>query len=394
MKRRYVLGLVATSAGLPLARARAEDTIKIGAVVPLAGAFAASGQDMLHGAQLAAEEINAAGGIKSIGGRKIELLPGDAGQSPETAVTTARRILGEGPVASIGSWYSSLTLAATQVAEQKKIPWLTGSVADAIVGRGFKYAYQISAGSEASAQGLIDYIKLASPGELRLALLMDNNAANVDMKAYIRKKLPAPPVSDQTWAPPLPDATPAVTATLRADPTVIFIGATGTSDQALILKQLAAQGSTALVMMGASSAANPTFLEIVGAKAMESLLVVTGVAFPGKGSEDLVRKFAATTRLPFMDCEALTGYVNINIIAQALEAAGRAEPEAVKQALDSMDSSGNPALQLLPGGNHLRFARNGARIGTVVELVQWQDGRPMVVAPPEVANAELKRKSA
>jgi ABC-type branched-subunit amino acid transport system substrate-binding protein len=147
-------------------------------------------------------------------------------------------------------------------------------------------------------------------------------------------------------------------------------------------------------MMGASSAANPTFLEIVGAKAMESLLVVTGVAFPGKGSEDLVRKFAATTRLPFMDCEALTGYVNINIIAQALEAAGRAEPEAVKQALDSMDSSGNPALQLLPGGNHLRFARNGARIGTVVELVQWQDGRPMVVAPPEVANAELKRKSA
>jgi branched-chain amino acid transport system substrate-binding protein len=388
-----MLGLVAASAALPRAHALAEETIKLGVVVPLAGAFAASGQDMLHGAQLAADEINRGGGIKAIGGRKIELLPGDAGQSPETAVTTARRILGQGPVAAIGSWYSSLTLAATQVAEQKKIPWLTGSVADMIVGRGFKYAYQISAGSEASAQGLIDYIKLASPGELRLALLMDNNAANVDMKAYIKKKLPAPPVSDQTWAPPLSDATPAVTATLRANPTVIFVGATGTSDQALVLKQLAAQGNTALVMMGASSAANPTFLDVVGAKSMEGLLVVTGVAFPGRGSEAVVKNYAAATKLPFMDCEALTGYVNINIIAQALENAGRAEPEAVKQALDSMAASGNPALELLPGGNRLRFGKNGARIGTVVELVQWQDGRPMVVAPPETANAELKRKA-
>ena len=242
-RRRFVAlmaAAAATAAEVGRHSAAAADTIKIGVVVPLAGAFAVSGQDILNGAQLATEEINAAGGIKSIGGRKLELTPGDAGQSPEAAVTTARRILNAEPVAAIGSWYSSLTLAATQVAEQRKIPWVTGSVADAIVGRGFKYVFQISAGSEASADGLIDAIQRVSAGDVRLALLTDNNAANVDIKAFFKKKITTPAVSEQTWTPPLSDATPAVSATLRTNPNIIYLGATSTTDQALVLKQLAA----------------------------------------------------------------------------------------------------------------------------------------------------------
>ena len=360
-------------------------------VVPLAGAFAASGQDVLHGAQLAADEINAAGGISAIGGRKIELLVGDAGQSPETAVTTARRILNAQPVAAIGSWYSALTLAATEVAEQKKIPWLTGSGADSIVSRGFQYVYQISAGSAASAQGLIDAIAIAGSGNERLALLMDNNAVNVDVRAFLKKRITAPIVSEQTWTPPLSDATPAVSAVMQSRPTVICLGATSTTDQALVLKQLAAQGNKALIVMGASSAANPSFLDAVGTAAMEGLLVVTPVSFPGKGADAVNRKFAQATKLAFMDCEALTGYVNINIVAQALQKAGAANSAAVQQALKTLDVTDVPALALLPGGSRLRFGLNGRREGAVVELLQWQDGRPRVVDPPDVANGKLKK---
>ncbi len=394
LSRRDLLALAsALSLGGVSSTARAaEETIKVGVVVPLAGAFAASGQDMLHGAQLAMDEINAAGGIKSIGGRKIELLPGDAGQSPESAVTTARRILNDKPVASIGCWYSSLTLAATQVAEQRKIPWLTGSIADAIVGRGFKYSYQLSAGSEDSAIGLLDAIKKMTPGDARLALITDNNAANVDVKNSIRSKLAVTISSEQTWTPPLSDATPAVTAALRSNPTVIFLGATSTSDQALVIKQLAAQGNTAPILMGASSAANPIFLDAVGAKGMEGVVVVTAVAFPGKGTEAIDKKFADISKLAFMGCEALTGYCNIHIIGLALQKAGRADPEAVKQALDALDESNFAPAMLLPGGSRLKYGPNGRRLGTTVELVQWQDGRPRVVFPSDVATAELKRK--
>ncbi|GAC1484218.1 MAG: ABC transporter substrate-binding protein [Acetobacteraceae bacterium] len=384
-----VIAGLGASAGRAVA---ADETIKIGVVVPLAGAFAVSGQDVLNGAKMAIAEINAAGGIKSLGGRQLELVPGDAGQSPETAVTAARRILNNQPLAAIGSWYSSLSLASTQVAEQRKIPWVTASIADAIVGRGFEYVFQASAGSEDSAQGLIDAVQKISQGETRLAVLTDNNAANVDIKAFLKRKVATPFVTEQTWAPPLADATPAVTAAIRTNPTVIYLGATSTSDQALMIKQLAAQGNTASIIMGASSAANPIFLEAVGAKALEGVVVVTGIAFPGKNTDDLVRRYVELTKQPYMDCEAFAGYFNIHTIALALEKAGKAEPEAVRDALAGLDAQGVPAIASLPGGDRLRFGPNGRRLGVTVELVQWQGGRPHVVHPPELATAELKRK--
>jgi branched-chain amino acid transport system substrate-binding protein len=202
-----------------------------------------------------------------------------------------------------------------------------------------------------------------------------------------------PIVSDQTWTPPLADATPAIGALMQANPTVIYLGATSTTDQALVIKQLAAQGSKALIIMGASSAANPTFLDAVGGKAMEGVLVVTGVSFPGKGTDEIDRKYAAATKLAFMDCEALTAYINISIVAQALELAGRAEAAAVQEALQKFDVHNNPAFELLPGGSRLQFGPNGRRIGVTIELLQWQNGRPMVVDPPEVANGKLIRRT-
>ena len=393
LSRRTLMGAAAASPLLFSPRAMAADTVKIAAVLPLAGAFAVSGKDLLNGAQLAVDEINAAGGIKSIGGQHLELMPGDAGQSPETAVTTARRLLGNGPVAAIGCWYSSLSLAATQVAEQRKVPWLTGSIADAIVGRGFKYVFQTSDGSEDSAQGLIDAIvAIIGKGEARLAVIADNNTANVDVIASFKKKVSVPFVSNQSWTPPLSDATPAVSALMQSKPNVIYLGATSTSDQVLLIKQLAAQGNTAPIIMGASSACNPVFLDAVGAKAVEGVVVVTGIPFPGRGSDALVAKYAAAYKEPFMGCEALTGYVNTHIIALGLEKAGKADPMALRDALAGLDATDVPALKLLPGGDRIQFGPNGRRKGVTVEFVQWQGGKPHVVHPPEFATGELKRK--
>ncbi len=236
-------------------------------------------------------------------------------------------------------------------------------------------------------------MRAAGSSGIRLALMTDNNVANVDVKAFIKKKLTEPVVSEQTWTPPLADATPVVSAVMQTNPNVIYLGATSTSDQTLVIKQLAAQGSKALIILGASSGANPVLLDAVGAKGMEGVLVVTGVSFPGKGPAEIDKRYATATGRAFMDCEAMTGYMNITILGQALEKAGKAEPEALNQALKEMDAHDVPSLSLLPGGSRLRFGANGRREGVVVELVQWQDGRPLVVYPPEVANGTLKRRA-
>jgi branched-chain amino acid transport system substrate-binding protein len=364
--------------------------VTIGLATPLSGAFAQSGKDEQAGAQLAVDQINSAGGIAAIGGAKLKLDVVDAGDTPQQATTAARQMLNTKPVAAMGCWYSSLTLAATQISEQAKIPWITGSASDDLVGRGFKYTYQISEGiNQATPEFIKVFTQLSKGAPVRLAVLQDNNVASTGLVKTLGQQLPggtAAIVSDQIWTPPLADATPPVTAVLQANPTVIFIEATSTTDQTQVLKQLKAQGNTAPVVMGASSAVNPSFLQSVGAEGMQGIFVPSSVAFPGKGSDSVVKAYTAATGQPYMGSEAFEGYSDVWVIKEALESARSADPQAVKAALDSMKATGVPALALLPSGSTVSFQPNGRRAGTAVELLQWQNGLPKVLSPADVAN--------
>jgi branched-chain amino acid transport system substrate-binding protein len=121
--------------------------VKVAVVVPLSGAWARNGELHLKGAQLAVEDINAAGGIKALGGAKMKLIVGDAGDSTEKAKNAAQRLLSQEPdlVGGTGAFVSSFTLAITEVTERAEIPWLTLSYSDQITARGYKYVFQTSA---------------------------------------------------------------------------------------------------------------------------------------------------------------------------------------------------------------------------------------------------------
>ena len=115
-------------------------------IVPLSGPWARQGQLLRQGADMAIDEINKSGGIKSLGGAKFELVAADAGDSTEKAKNAAQRLLAEQPdlIGGFGSWLSSFTLAVTEVTERAQLPWLTLSYSDAITGRGFKFVFQTS----------------------------------------------------------------------------------------------------------------------------------------------------------------------------------------------------------------------------------------------------------
>jgi len=120
------------------------DPVKIAMVAHNTGPYADTGRLKAIGAKIAIDEINAAGGIKSLGGAKLELVTEDAGESVTTAVSAANRALGEGVVAGDGTGISSTTLAVTEVAERRRIPWITMSYEDKITERGFKYVFATS----------------------------------------------------------------------------------------------------------------------------------------------------------------------------------------------------------------------------------------------------------
>ena len=116
--------LAATAAiGLPtmfsrsaLAAARAEDgTVRLGIVTPMSGPNARYGAFSLRGAQLAAKEINGAGGV---GNRQVKILSADSQGTPVEGVSATRRLIDQDQVDFlIGDVSSSVTLAMQPVVE-------------------------------------------------------------------------------------------------------------------------------------------------------------------------------------------------------------------------------------------------------------------------------------
>jgi ABC-type uncharacterized transport system substrate-binding protein len=118
----------------PIAVQAQSKNVKIAIIVPLSGPWARQGTLVKFGAETAIDEINAAGGIKALGGAKLELVAIDAGDSAEKAKNAAQRLVAQEPdaVGGMGAWLSTFTLAVTEVTERAHIPWLTLSYSDTI----------------------------------------------------------------------------------------------------------------------------------------------------------------------------------------------------------------------------------------------------------------------
>jgi branched-chain amino acid transport system substrate-binding protein len=113
---------LAVSAGLvPTAVYSQGDTIRIGVPVPLSGSSANAGTDILNGAKLAAEKINAAGGVL---GKKIELIPEDDACDAQTAVQAAQKLIDAGVVAVAGGYCSSAALPELTAFHRAGIPYV------------------------------------------------------------------------------------------------------------------------------------------------------------------------------------------------------------------------------------------------------------------------------
>src|SRR5579862_4897242 len=123
------LALSATALAMPaIARAQAK-AVKLAMVAPLSGPWARQGQLLRQGAEMARDEINQQGGIKALGGAKVELIVADAGDSTEKAKNAAQRLISDQPdlLGGFGSWLSSFTLAVTEVTEDRKSTRLNSS---------------------------------------------------------------------------------------------------------------------------------------------------------------------------------------------------------------------------------------------------------------------------
>jgi len=148
--RRTVLQSAAAAAALLAAPGilRAQPaSVKLGILQPVTGALAQDGELGRLGAQIAIDEINAAGGLKALGGAKLEMVFGDARSNPEAATQEVERLQAEGVAALVGGFASPICLAASQAASRYGLPYVVDvGVSDAIVTRGLANTFRFAPG--------------------------------------------------------------------------------------------------------------------------------------------------------------------------------------------------------------------------------------------------------
>src|SRR3989441_12523262 len=154
-----VLGLVGLATMSNPAPAGAADEVRIGVVSPMTGPTAKFGQAQKNALSMAADDVNAAGGIKSLGGAKIRLVFGDTRGEADTGVTETERLITREKVhALIGAFQSGVGFPSSAMADPHQVPWLTFRAFDQITERGFKYVFRAHANDTIKARTLIEEI--------------------------------------------------------------------------------------------------------------------------------------------------------------------------------------------------------------------------------------------
>lgn len=148
---------VATLAAPSVLRAAEPAPIKVGILQPVTGALAQDGEYGRTGAEFAIADINAAGGIKSLGGAKLEMVFGDARSTPEAGAQEVERMNEAGVVAIVGGFASPIALAASQAASRYDLPYIVDvGVSDQIISRGLTNTFRFAPGFSICTRTAID----------------------------------------------------------------------------------------------------------------------------------------------------------------------------------------------------------------------------------------------
>jgi branched-chain amino acid transport system substrate-binding protein len=371
-------------------------TLKVGVLVHLTGPFAETGQMQQLGAQIATDEINAAGGIKSLGGAKLELVVRDAGTSVSDSVSAMQSLLASNQlVAGIGTGLSSNTLAIVPIAEQNRMPWLDVSFEDKITESGYKFIFASSPKqstlSDTEFPGLVDIAKQAGVNLTRVGLITSPNVTNTTAADLVRQQY-APRfgwsvVMDQNIQPG--SATGGVLSTLvaqikQADPQVMMIGS-GIDDIIAINRQMIAEGARPKPwILNGAPFISKSFLDALGPEGTQGIMTIASAGVFAT-NKDLSAKIEQAGQVP--QEYQFVPYSEMYVIAMALDQAASTDHQKVRDTIAGLDIQGGPAGSVYPC-NCLRFDSTGRSATSTALVEQWQEGKVQTILPQNVATAK------
>ena len=241
------LGAAGLASAFPLAVQAQPKSVNVGVILPLSGGNAQFGINSRQGIELVADEINASGGIKGLGGAKINLIVADSTSAPANAATVAQRMIGENDCCAIvGAFASSLTLAISEVTERRRVPLLTMSYSDQLTGRGFKNVFQVTSKGSVIGKAQFNYATelVGGVGKVsKVAIMYEDTAFGTSTASGLRSAAKAAGVEivmDEAYPLGITDVTPLINK-LRASNAQIVFPVSYLNDSLLIVRGLRQQ---------------------------------------------------------------------------------------------------------------------------------------------------------
>src|SRR5467141_947196 len=341
-------------AGFPAVLRAQTPAFKVGVVHPVTGPIAEPGQACRLGAQMAADAINAAGGIKSMGGMKLELLVGDTQSKPDVGRTEAERVIGQGAQVLMGSFDSGSTASMVPVVQQRRIPFLvdiaaadpiTANVAKAVKDGQQKtqYVYRNFPTGSSFGRKAVQYFneifQEAKVSPKRVVLMYCNdlfgqNNAKGFQAAHAAAKPSWEIVDVIPWPEPPQDLSTEVSRAKAAKPDIIAPITRPASAQ-LLLPEIRKQR---LDIMGIVGPGSPGLYEAgqiaVLKEDLEYVLNSTPWAnFRNPRTQKVAEEFLKRSQGKTFDTNSGYSYDGVTLIADVLERAKSTDPDAIVEAL-------------------------------------------------------------
>lgn len=364
--------------------------VKIGSIHPLTGGLAGAGSRMDNAAKMAVEEINAAGGIASLGGALLELVSADSTGAADVGQSEAERLISDGVSALIGTYQSSVTTNVAAVAEREGVPLVIDvAVADSILDQGFTNIFRIQPNATSMGFYGAAYLSQLGGGSIKtVSYLHDNTGFGESVAAAFTEAaavLGIEVVKDIPYAPfEVTDLTTEMAIAAAANPDVIIV--TGYYNDGLLAARAAVDlGVDVDAVIGIAQGAfhTPQFVEDFGDDA--ELFWNSNYHF--NSSEPRVQavlvKFEETYGEQ-MDTEAMLAYQAIYVIADALERAASSDPADVRAAL----AETNIVDHFLAYPGPITFDATGENVNAQPTLMQVQDGKVLQVAPDAIGETD------
>ncbi len=382
--------------------------VRVGAVYPLGGSLAATGTDIRQGANLALEIINnhyeldlplaADTGLSNLKGAKLEIVWADHGGDPARGAAQAERLLQEEDVvALLGSYNSSVTAQASQVAEAAGVPFVNAtSTSPLLIDRGFRWFFRTTADDTIFVRDCFDFLADVEDryGESidSIALVYENSLFGTSVSRLEMEHAQAagiPVVADIPYSAQTTDVTDEVRRVMdsRAD---LVMHASYSKDAILFMQTYKELGyrPKAILAMDAGFI-SPAFVETLGADANYILSREAWARDLGE-SRPMLWQINALYQQKYgtdMTGNSARVFTAVLILADAINRAGSTEPEAIREALLATDI---PPERLIMPWDGVRFdPATGQNVLAQGIIVQVQEEKYYTVWPWEVASHDL-----